>query len=285
MQGDPVVCSGNLPLHACLRLGTMVRNDGTAGGDRDDKGSGGQGRDRARLYTIDQGLRSSGGKRNSRRATSCRRCAAGARWQRETILTPLEGDYGETPLTPDEEDALLPEVRAALGDPVLKADVYELEQAIGDEVQRGLLEAVVDGSLSVADLVSETFLYDLHRRLYGDIWQWAGRRSTRERNIGVSPALIAVELRSSLDNIMYRWDHTNDWDARGPGLVAHAETVRIHPFVDGNGRSTRLLADSSSSRRKTGRTCEHTTGTSTRPRTSTRCGSMTSPGRSRTSCD
>ena len=138
---------------------------------------------------------------------------------------------------------MLPEVRAALGEPVLKADVYELEQAIGDEVQRDLLAAVVDGSLSVADLMSDTFLYELHRRLYGDIWQWAGRRSARERNIGVSPELIAVELRSSLDNIMYRWDHTNDWDARGLGLVAHAETVRIHPFVDGNGRSTRLLAE------------------------------------------
>ncbi len=138
---------------------------------------------------------------------------------------------------------MLPEVRAALGEPVRKVDVYELEQAIGDEVQRDLLTAVVDGILSVADLVSDTFLFELHRRLYGDIWQWAGRRSTRERNIGVSPELIAVELRSSLDKIMYRWDHTDDWDARVLGLVAHAETVRIHPFVDGNGRSTRLLAE------------------------------------------
>ncbi len=26
-------------------------------------------------------------------------------------------------------------------------------------------------------------------------------------------------------------------------IALHAETVRIHPFVDGNGRSSRLLAD------------------------------------------
>ncbi|MFT4136632.1 Fic family protein [Microbacterium sp.] len=25
------------------------------------------------------------------------------------------------------------------------------------------------------------------------------------------------------------------------GIAVHAETVRVHPFVDGNGRSTRLL--------------------------------------------
>ena len=32
-------------------------------------------------------------------------------------------------------------------------------------------------------------------------------------------------------------------DAHELGVVAHAETVRIHPFVDGNGRATRFLAD------------------------------------------
>jgi len=134
-------------------------------------------------------------------------------------------------------------VRAELGATVLKSDVYDLEQAIGEEVQRDLLAAVIAASLNVAELLSDTFLYELHRMLYGDIWQWAGLRSKRERNIGVAPERIAVELRSSLENILYRWDHTDDWDARLLGLVTHAETVRIHPFVDGNGRATRLLAE------------------------------------------
>jgi Fic/DOC family len=34
-----------------------------------------------------------------------------------------------------------------------------------------------------------------------------------------------------------------DWTARELGIAVHAETVRIHPFIDGNGRTTRLLAD------------------------------------------
>jgi fido (protein-threonine AMPylation protein) len=53
----------------------------------------------------------------------------------------------------------------------------------------------------------------------------------------------AVELRGSLDTIRYRWQHTNDWTPRHLGIAVHAETVRIHPFTDGNGRTTRLLAD------------------------------------------
>ncbi len=64
-----------------------------------------------------------------------------------------------------------------------------------------------------------------------------------EGSIGVAPEQIAVELRNSLGTIAWRWEHTSDWTARQLGIVVHAETVRIHPFVDGNGRTTRLLAD------------------------------------------
>lgn len=49
--------------------------------------------------------------------------------------------------------------------------------------------------------------------------------------------------RTSLELIRYRRQHARDWTARELGVVAHAETVRIHPFVDGNGRTTRLLGD------------------------------------------
>jgi len=62
-------------------------------------------------------------------------------------------------------------------------------------------------------------------------------------NIGVSFAQISVELRMSFDSILYRWEHTADWTARELGVAVHAETVRIHPFTDGNGRTTRMLAD------------------------------------------
>jgi fido (protein-threonine AMPylation protein) len=87
------------------------------------------------------------------------------------------------------------------------------------------------------------FLRDLHLKLYGDIWTWAGRFRTRELNIGIAPEQIAVALRASLENARYRWEHTEDWTARELGIALHADTVRIHPFIDGNGRTTRLLAD------------------------------------------
>ena len=155
-------------------------------------------------------------------------------------LTP---GYGQTPVGEDELAALQPTARDLLGEPVSKAAVYDLEQAVQEDVAEQLLTAVLDGVVDLDELLSDDFVRDVHRRLYGDVWVWAGVYRAREVNIGVAPAQIAVELRVSLDSIRYRWQHTRDWTARQLGVVTHAETVRIHPFVDGNGRATRLLGD------------------------------------------
>jgi len=151
--------------------------------------------------------------------------------------------YGETPLEPDEAAALTPLARATLGEAPTRLEVFEAEQAINDEVSIAMLSAVAEGNLTLADLLTDSFVRKLHQRLYGDLWKWAGTYRKRELNIGVDPALIAVSLRESLDTIQYRWEQTDDWTPRELGIAVHAETVRIHCFVDGNGRTTRLLAD------------------------------------------
>ncbi|GAB3358239.1 Fic family protein [Modestobacter lapidis] len=156
---------------------------------------------------------------------------------------PLTPGYGETPLPDDEWSALLPTARDLLDASATKAAVYDLEQAIQDGVAEELLTVVLDGGLALDELLTDYFLRDLHRRLYDDIWAWAGTFRQRELNIGVAPEHIAVELRGSVETIRYRWQHTGDWTSRELGIAVHAETVRIHPFTDGNGRTTRLLAD------------------------------------------
>lgn len=73
-----------------------------------------------------------------------------------------------------------------------KAAVYDLEQAIQDDVPKELLTAVLAGGLILDDLVTDHFVRDLHRRLYGDLWAWAGAFRQRELNIGVAPEHIGV---------------------------------------------------------------------------------------------
>lgn len=155
-------------------------------------------------------------------------------------LTP---GYGETPVSDDELASLLPSIRDLLGEPISKAVVYDLEQAVQTDVTELLLRSVLGNDLSIEELLSDHFVRKLHKDLYGDIWTWAGVFRKLELNIGVAPAQIAVDLRSSMDTISWRWQHTNDWTPRELGIAAHAETVRVHPFTDGNGRTTRLLAD------------------------------------------
>lgn len=156
---------------------------------------------------------------------------------------PLTPGYGETPLPHDELTALVTDAVEILDKPITRAAVYDLEQGFQDRVSDELMPAAIDGSLSLDELLSDHFVRDLHTRLYGGIWDWAGRWRRTEVNIGVAPEQIAVELRNTLGTIAYRWEHTDDWTARQLGMTVHAETVRIHPFTDGNGRTTRLLAD------------------------------------------
>lgn len=155
----------------------------------------------------------------------------------------LEPDYGETLLTHEESEALTPEARELLGDPIRKADLYDLEQRIQLDVADEWWGSLLDVNVPMRDILNDHFLRDLHRRLYAPVWQWGGRQRTRETNIGVAPEHISVEMRSALDDLGYQWEHQAGLDARTLGIATHAAMVRIHPFVDGNGRVTRLMAD------------------------------------------
>ena len=117
-----------------------------------------------------------------------------------------------------------------------------MEQQIQDILAEELVEQVLVGVLGVADLLTDHFVRDLHRRLYAPVWEWGGRQRARETNIGIAPEHIAVELHHSLDDLRYRSEHEPGMTPRALGIAVHAALVHIHPF-DGNGRVTRLLAD------------------------------------------
>jgi fido (protein-threonine AMPylation protein) len=158
-------------------------------------------------------------------------------------VTGLDPDYGTTPLDFEELDALLPAAAEAIGVPGSKAAVYELEQAYEGAVREAALLQVASGELVLGDLLTDWTLRDLHARLYENVWTWAGVFRRRELSIGVDPAMISVDLRATFETLLYRWEHAEDWTPVHLAMATHAEAVRIHPFVDGNGRSTRLLAD------------------------------------------
>ena len=92
------------------------------------------------------------------------------------------------------------------------------------------------------DLLLEEFLRELHKRLFGDVWAWAGEFRRTGRNIGLEPVQIPVELKTAFDDARYWIEH----ETFPPDEIAvrlHHRLVAIHPFPNGNGRTTRLMGD------------------------------------------
>jgi fido (protein-threonine AMPylation protein) len=151
--------------------------------------------------------------------------------------------YGNTPLEGDELDFLLASVRERVALTPTKRVVFDLEQGAQVDAAKFFLRWVIESAPAVTELLSPSFITELHRSLYGEIWAWAGKYRRHEVNIGVQPHLLANEVVNSLTWLTYRWQETQDWDAKQFALATHAELLRVHPFHDGNGRTFRLLAD------------------------------------------
>ncbi len=92
------------------------------------------------------------------------------------------------------------------------------------------------------DVLSEGFVLELHRRLFGRVWQWAGTFRRTEKNIGVDPIQISTQLRQLLDDTKY-WVEHGIYPPKELAVRFHHKLVYIHPFPNGNGRHARIMAD------------------------------------------
>lgn len=134
-----------------------------------------------------------------------------------------------TPLTPEEQRELIPSHIAYRS---------ELNEAEEENIARAQ-----DWALSrKRDPLSEKFIKDLHRRMLGDVWRWAGTFRTSERNIGIAHYEIAVAVRQLLDDTK-AWMEYKTYSPDEIAVRFHHRLVQVHPFPNGNGRHSRLMAD------------------------------------------
>ena len=87
---------------------------------------------------------------------------------------------------------------------------------------------------------SRKWMLQLHKEMFGKVWKWAGRIRTCRLNIGVEPHRIEAELENLTRDIML-WNQSDSLLA--DSAILHYRAVRIHPFMNGNGRWGRLLAN------------------------------------------
>jgi len=137
---------------------------------------------------------------------------------------------GATPLDPDEINGI------KFKHITMRAELDQLEQV---NVQNGLswLKRRRKG-----DILTEEFVRKLHRQLFGEVWRWAGAFRQTEKNIGIDPVQIAVQLRVLLDDVRY-WAGNNTYSPLEAAARFHHRLVQIHCFPNGNGRHARIMAD------------------------------------------
>ncbi len=137
---------------------------------------------------------------------------------------------GATPLDPDEAVGLIPRHI------VTQSELNEWEQTnILEGVQWALKQ-------KKRELLAEVFVRELHRRMFGKTWKWAGNFRQTDKNIGVDWQHISVQLRNLLDDVKAQIA-LRSWPADELALRFHHRLVWIHPFANGNGRHARLMTD------------------------------------------
>jgi Fic-DOC domain mobile mystery protein B len=134
-----------------------------------------------------------------------------------------------TPLTPEEKRDLIP---------THIADRNDLNAAEQENITCGQ-----DWALGRRrDLLSEKFIKDLHKRMLGDVWRWAGDFRQSERNLGIRFYEIPVAVHQLLDDVK-AWIEYKSYPPDEIAVRFHHRLVQIHPFPNGNGRHARLMAD------------------------------------------
>ena len=86
------------------------------------------------------------------------------------------------------------------------------------------------------------WLLELHAEMFGNVWEWAGKLRQCELSIGIKAYLISTELKKLVDDIEY-WNKHKTFDTIEIATRIHHRAVQIHPFQNGNGRWSRMLAN------------------------------------------
>jgi Fic-DOC domain mobile mystery protein B len=139
---------------------------------------------------------------------------------------------GQTPLSEDEQEGL------KILSITTRVELDEFEQL---NIEKAI-QWTLGKRLKAEQLFSEKFIKDLHKRMYGEVWKWAGTFRTSEKNIGIKSYLISIELKQLLDDALF-WVENNTYHSDEITIRFKHRLVSIHCFANGNGRHSRLMAD------------------------------------------
>jgi Fic-DOC domain mobile mystery protein B len=141
---------------------------------------------------------------------------------------------GSTRLSPEEREDLIPSYITFH---------HELNEAEQENILAATRWLKTRRSwLTEPEMVEEGFVCGVHRRMFNRVWRWAGDYRRTNKNIGVPFYEIEVEMRLLVDSAK-AWLQYRSYPPDEIALRFHHKLVFIHPFPNGNGRLSRLIAD------------------------------------------
>lgn len=139
-----------------------------------------------------------------------------------------------------EDDASTPLTVEEMED--LKLSYITNRDELNEAEQRNITKAFQWSERSRLEILSESFLKALHKKMFDDVWKWAGKYRKTARNIGVDAYRIPMDVNALVDDVTF-WIENNTYDPIEIGTRFHHKLVYIHPFPNGNGRCSRLITD------------------------------------------
>ena len=105
----------------------------------------------------------------------------------------LKYTEGQTPLDEDEKEGL--KIKSI----TTQKELDEFEQL---NIEKAV-EWTIHANLKPEKILIEKFIKDLHKKMYGDVWKWAGEFRKSDKNIGIKWTQIGIELKNLLDDSKY----------------------------------------------------------------------------------
>jgi len=119
-------------------------------------------------------------------------------------------------------------------------------QAELDQLEQLNIEKAISWTIGrkweAEEVLTIDFLQALHRRMFKDVWKWAGTFRRTDKNIGISWFQVSIETRRLCDDALF-WVQHQTYAPEEIAVRFKHRLVSIHCFPNGNGRHSRIMAD------------------------------------------
>jgi len=91
-------------------------------------------------------------------------------------------------------------------------------------------------------IFTEIFIREIHKRMFGDVWQWAGKYRLSNKSMGVEKSLISKELKQLFSNTKF-WIESESYNPDEIAIRFMHRLMQLQCFPGGNARHAKLMSD------------------------------------------